>query len=111
MRSARIFLLLLPLLSASAQDRSFRIFGGQSGRYHCGGAWTDFQLQISPVSGPLGIVDEDAGVSAVLTFYFYRSISNRDGATYFLAGQYDAKTGRFHLEPKRWNTPILLFLK
>jgi hypothetical protein len=41
----------------------------------------------------------------VLTFYFHRSVTSLDGATYKLAGPYDAKTGRFHLEPKQWAGP------
>src|SRR6266849_4288803 len=105
MRSARILLSLLILLPASAQDRASRFFGTYSGRYHCGGVWTDFTLATSPVMLPLGIVDPDAGVTAVLTFYFRRSVTSLDGATYFLKGQYDSKTGRFHFDPEHWNGP------
>ena len=43
------------LLPASAQDRSNRIFDQFTGRYHCGGRWTEFQFKIVPVTGPLGI--------------------------------------------------------
>lgn len=51
------------------------------------------------------MVDDDAGVTAAITFYFYRSVTSLDGATYKLAGRYDAKTGRFHLEPTEWYGP------
>lgn len=91
--------------SAPAQDQSYRIFETFTGRYHCNGLWTDFQLKMSPVTGLLGIVDEDAGVTAALTFYFRRSVTSTDGATYVLEGPHDNKTGRFHLEPKRWAGP------
>jgi hypothetical protein len=104
-RSARIILSLLILLPASAQDRASRFVGTYSGRSHCGGVWTDFQLAISPVTLPLGIIDPDAGVTAVLTFYFRTSVTSSGGATYHLTGQYDAKTGRFRLDPQRWNGP------
>ena len=65
MRSARILLSLLILLPASAQDRASRFFGTYTGRYHCGGVWTDFTLATSPVMLPLGIVDPDAGVNGI----------------------------------------------
>ena len=91
-----VCLAFVPVISASAQDFS--------GRYHCGGQWTDFQLRMKPVTGLLGVVDPDAGVTATIDFYFHRSVTSLDGATYFLAGPYDTKTGRFHLEPKRWVT-------
>ena len=41
----------------------------------------------------------------VITFYFHRSITSTEGAGYSLAGSYDPKTGRFHLEPKQWVAP------
>jgi hypothetical protein len=58
-----------------------------------------------PVTGPLGIEEPDAGVTGSLTFYFHRSITSTEGAGYTLAGSYDPKTGRFHLEPKQWAGP------
>jgi hypothetical protein len=95
-----------PLLPASAQeDHSSRIFGTFKGRFHCDGQWRDFQLHMNPVSGPLGIVDDDAALIGAITFYFYRSVTSLDGATYTLTGRRDVKTGRFHLEPKEWYGP------
>lgn len=91
--------------SASAQDRSNRIFDLFNGRYHCGGHWVDFQFHITPATGPLGIEDPDGGVTGSMTFHFHRSITSIDGAGYLLAGSYDPKTGRFHLEPKPWTSP------
>jgi hypothetical protein len=92
-------------VSASAQDHSNRIFDLFTGRYRCGGHWTDFQFKIMPVTGPLGIEEPDAGVIGSLTLYFHRSITSTEGASYTLAGSYDPKTGRFHLEPKQWAGP------
>jgi hypothetical protein len=92
-------------VSALAQDHSNRIFDLFTGRFRCGGHWTDFQFRITPVTGPLGIEEPDAGVTGSLTFYFHRSITSLDGAAYRLAGPYDAKTGRFHLDPKQWYGP------
>src|SRR5438093_10423249 len=86
-------LISFSVISASAQDFS--------GRYHCGGQWTDFQLRMKPVTGLLGVVDPDAGVTAKIDFYFHRSNTNQDAATYFLAGPYDSKHRHFHLETNR----------
>lgn len=76
-----------------------------TGRYHCGGHWTEFQFKITPVTGPLGMEEPGAGVTGAMTFYFHRSITSTDGAGYTLAGSYDPKTGRFHLDPKPWTAP------
>jgi hypothetical protein len=92
-------------VSASAQDHSNRMFEPFTGRYHCGGRWTDFQFKISPVTGPLGMEEPGGGVTGGITFYFHRSITATEGAGYNLAGSYDPKTGRFHLEPKPWVAP------
>jgi hypothetical protein len=92
-------------VSASAQDYANRIFDVFTGRYSCGGHWTDFQFRMIPATGPLGILDPDADVTASITITFHRSITSIDGARYTLAGSYDPKTGRFHLEPKRWLDP------
>jgi len=103
LRPAIVFcLFLLPAMPASAQDHSYRIFNTFTGRFHCSGQWRDFQLHMAPVSGPLGIVDDENELTASITFYFYRSVTSLDGASYKLAGRRDLKTGRFHLEPKEW---------
>ena len=93
------------LLPASAQDRSNRIFDQFTGRYHCGGRWTEFQFKIVPVTGPLGLDEPGGGVTGAFTFLFHRSLTSTDGAGYTLAGHYDPKTGRFHLDPKPWAAP------
>jgi hypothetical protein len=60
---------------------------------------------VAQVTLPLGIEDPDAGVTGSIAFYFHRSLTTTDGAAYLLAGSYDHKTGRFHLEPKQWSGP------
>ena len=92
-------------VSASAQEHSARIFDPFTGRYHCGGRWTEFQFKIVPVTGPLGMDEPGGGVTGSITFYFHRSITSTEGAGYNLAGSYDPKTGRFHLDPKPWVAP------
>jgi hypothetical protein len=64
------------------------IAGNYSGRYLCQ-QWRTLDLQI----GDTG----NGGISGVFTFPF------GDGSmgSYSLTGQYDARTGRFHLEPQR----------
>ena len=100
-----------PTFSASAfvsaqENHANRIFRTITGRFHCDGEWRDFQMGFRPVPGPLGIADEDEpNVTGSITFYFHRSVTSLDGATYMVAGTRDAKTGRFHLEPKEWNGP------
>jgi hypothetical protein len=100
-------LLLLPLCAASAQENhSNRIFGTITGRFHCDGEWRDFQMGLHPVAGPLGIAEDDEpNVTGGITFYFHRSVTSLDGATYKVAGTRDVKTGRFHLEAKEWSGP------
>ena len=93
------------VVSASAQDHSSRMFEPFTGRYHCGGRWIDFQFKISPVTGPLGMEEPGGGVTGGISFYYHRSITSTEGAGYSLAGSYDPKTGRFHVEPKPWVAP------
>jgi hypothetical protein len=98
-------LLLFPLFPASSQDNhSNRIFETIVGRFHCDGEWRDFNLHLRPVTGPLGISEDDEpGLTGALTFYFHRSVTSLDGATYKVAGTRDVKTGHFRLEPKEWS--------
>lgn len=93
--------------SASAQENhSFRIFETFTGRFHCGGEWRDFQMHLNAVAGPLGVVEDDEPeLTGAITFYFYRSVTSLDGATYTLKGTRDVKTGRFHLDAKEWSGP------
>jgi hypothetical protein len=93
------------LLPAWAQDRSTRIFEPFTGRYHCGGRWTEFQFKIIAVTGPLGMEEPGGAVTGAMTFSFHRSITSIDGGGYNLSGSYDPKTGRFHLDPKPWTGP------
>lgn len=102
---ARFILPLGLLLPAVAQDRPNHVFDPFTGRYHCGGRWTEFQFKMVPVSGPLGLDDPGGGVTGAITFYFHRSITSTEGAGYNLAGSFDPKTGRFHLDPKPWLAP------
>lgn len=91
---------------SAQENHSNRIFRTITGRFHCDGEWRDFQMGFRPVPGPLGIADDDEpSISGSITFYFHRSLTSLDGATYVVAGTRDAKTGRFHLEPKEWNGP------
>ncbi len=93
------------LLPASAQEHTDRIFDQFTGRYHCGGRWTEFQFKIVPVTGPLGMDDPAGGIIGAFTFLFHRSITSTDGAGYNLSGHFDSKTGRFRLDPKPWVAP------
>ncbi len=78
LRPAIVFCLFpLSVMPASAQDHSDRIFGAFTGRFHCSGQWRDFQLHMAPVSGPLGIVDDEDDLTASITFYFYRSVTSK----------------------------------
>lgn len=97
--------------TASAQDQSSRIFDMFTGRFHCGQRWTDFEFRMTAVTGPLGMEDPDGGVNGSFTFHYHRSITDIQGAGYRLAGSYDPKTGRFHLEPKPWPEPHPAALK
>src|SRR5450432_463113 len=64
------------------------IAGNYSGRYLCR-QWTTLQLQISD-SG-------NGKISGVFTFPMGSGVTG----SYSLAGQYDAGSGRFHLDPQR----------
>jgi hypothetical protein len=101
---ALVFFCFSPV--SAQENHSNRIFGTITGRFHCDGEWRDFQMGLRPVAGPLGIADEDEpSVTGGITFYFHRSVTSLDGATYMLAGTRDAKTGRFHVEAKEWSGP------
>jgi len=104
-RLARFALYLALVLPAAAQDHSSRIFEQFTGRYHCGGRWTEFDFKMVPVTGPLGLDEPDGGVTAAVTFHFHRSLTSSDAAVYTLEGHYDPKTGRFRLDPKPWVAP------
>jgi hypothetical protein len=106
LRPAGLCLLLVLAEFASAQSNSYRIFETFHGRFHCNGQWTEFNLKMSPVAGPLGIVDDDdSSITGSVSFLYHRSVTSMDGVTYRLRGTHDAKTGRFHLEPKEWYGP------
>src|SRR5713101_7206972 len=92
LRPAIVFcLFLVPVMPASAQDHSYRIFNTFTGRFHCGGQWRDFQLHMAPVSGPLGIVDDDAALTGSITFYFYRAAAWTSRSTSRLMPTYSTK--------------------
>ena len=103
---AGLCLIFFLLESVSAQNHSYRIFENFHGRFHCNGQWTEFDLQMSPVTGLLGIVDEDdPTITAGMSFLYRRSLTSTDGVSYSLQGTHEAKTGRFHLDPKAWRGP------
>jgi hypothetical protein len=104
--SIRVALWFAAVLPAFAQqDHSGRIFETFTGRFHCNGQWNDFQFKMSLGVGLLGIVDPDEPAIGRMQFYFYRSVTSTDGATYILKGPLDTKTGHFRMEPLRWATP------
>ncbi|HEY4361429.1 MAG TPA: hypothetical protein VGN17_10680 [Bryobacteraceae bacterium] len=79
-------LVFLGLFSGKAAEAT--IAGNYSGRYLCR-QWTTLQLQISS-SG-------NGKISGVFTFPMGSGVTG----SYSLAGQYDAGSGRFHLDPQR----------
>ena len=98
-------LLLAPIFPASAQQNNAnKIFETLTGRFHCDGEWRDFNLHLQTVAGPLGIADEDEpSLIGVLSFYFHRSVTSLDGATYKVTGTRDPKAAHFRVEPKEWS--------
>lgn len=100
MRYAALFM-SLALLPAFAQNSHSLVSERVAGRYHCGGAWRDFQFVVSPVMGLLGVVDPDEGVTASINMSFH-SFNGIETTGYRLKGTYDEKTGRFHFEPEPW---------
>ena len=99
-----ILLGLCLTFSASAQDPSNRFFTTFNGRFHCNGQWTDFQFTAHPGTDLLGVTDPSEPVTVALQFYFRRSLTQMDGASYVMRGPFDAKTGHFRLEPQRWSS-------
>ena len=99
-----ILLGLCLTFSASAQDPSNRFFTTFNGRFHCNGQWTDFQFTAHPGTDLLGVTDASEPVTVALQFYFRRSLTQMDGASYVMRGPFDAKTGHFRLEPQRWSS-------
>jgi hypothetical protein len=94
-------LLSVALLPAFAQSNRSLVSERFTGRYHCGGAWRDFEFFASPVVGLLGVVDPDEGVTASINMSFH-SFNGVETTGYRLKGTYDEKTGRFHFEPEPW---------
>src|SRR5258708_2002454 len=95
------FLLSVALVPAFAQNNQSLVSERFTGRYHCGGAWRDFEFFASPVMGLLGVVDPDEGVTASINMSFH-SFNGIETTGYRLKGTYDEKTGRFHFEPEPW---------
>jgi len=104
MRCLQFLLGLCLIVPVSAQDLSNRFFATFNGRFHCDGQWTDFQFTVHPGTDLLGVNDPSEPVTGVLQFYFRRSLTQMDGATYVMRGPYDAKAGHFRLEPQRWSS-------
>ena len=95
------FLLSVALVPAFAQNNKSLVSERFTGRYHCGGAWRNFDFFASPVMGLLGVVDPDEGVTASINMSFH-SFNGIETTGYRLKGTYDEKTGRFHFEPEPW---------
>jgi hypothetical protein len=95
------FLLSVTLVPAFAQNHRSLFSERFTGRYHCGGAWRDFEFFASPGVGLLGVVDPDEPVTASINMS-YHSFNGVETSSYRLKGTYDEKTGRFHFEPEPW---------
>ena len=63
------FLLSVALVPVFAQNSRSLVSERFTGRYHCGGAWRDFEFFASPVMGLLGVVDPALDAA---TPYFWR---------------------------------------
>lgn len=95
------FLFSVALGPVFAQNNQSLVSERFTGRYHCGGAWRDFDFFASPVMGLLGVMDPDEGVTASINMSFH-SFNGIETTGYRLKGTYDGKTGRFHFEPEAW---------
>jgi hypothetical protein len=80
--------LLCPWQKASADG----IAGSYEGRYQCGD-WHRLDLQVRDLGG--------GRISAVFTFPVNPAMGGGEGS-YSMMGQYDQRSGRFHLEPQAW---------
>lgn len=96
-------LLSVALLPVFAQNNRSLVSERFIGRYHCGGAWRDFNFSASPGMGLLGVEDPDEPFTAGITMSFHSS-NGIETTGYRLKGTYDQKTGRFHFEPQPWVT-------
>src|SRR5262249_38712258 len=96
-RAAARAVMCLPAILTLSQTPPPVLSGAFSGPYHCGGIAGVFELSFRPAADPLGFPDPDAGVVAGFNVRFRRSLTETDLAGYRLTGQYDPKTGRFHL--------------
>jgi hypothetical protein len=94
-------LLSVALLPAFAQNNRSLVSERFNGRYHCGGAWRNFEFSATPVMGLLGVEDPDEGVTASINMSFH-SFNGIETTGYRLKGTYDQEKGRFHLEPEPW---------
>src|SRR5258708_18915138 len=89
--------LCLVLLCASCACASAGgIAGSYSGRYQCA-RWNTLDLTISDTG--------DGRISAVFTFPLSTVGMSQATGSYALTGQYDLRSGRFHLQPQRWVGP------
>jgi hypothetical protein len=95
------FLLSVALVPVFAQNNRSLVSERFNGRYHCGGAWRNFEVFATPGMGLLGVVDPDEGVTASINLSFH-SFNGIETTGYRLKGTYDEKTGRFHFEPEPW---------
>lgn len=91
----RILSCLVFLCVVSAGARAAGITGNYSGRYQCG-RWNTLELKISESGG--------GRISAVFTFPL-AGMGMPGAGSYELIGKYDARGGRFSLQPQRWVGP------
>lgn len=103
MACAVAFTASLHAAAAAGQDAP-RVSGAFTGRYHCSGQWTGVRLTFGQRTGVFGITESDGSLVGSITIFFYRSATNLDATGYSLAGRYDAKTGRFRLDPDKWTS-------
>lgn len=96
-----VLLLSIGLAPAVAQNQPNLTSQRFTGRYHCGGAWRNFDFFASPGMGLLGVPDPDEGVTANINVSFH-SANGIETSGYRLKGTYDEKSGRFHFEPEPW---------
>ena len=102
MRYSRVVLFLGLISAMHAQDLSNRIYGGAfTGRFHCGGQWSDFTFKMSPGTS-LSVSTIPTSRTPPFSIWSPALLTQISTAAYVLRGPYDPKTGHFRLEPLRW---------
>ena len=94
--SARMCACLIFICLSAGAATAGSIAGSYSGRYKCG-RWNTLELTIRDAG--------DGRLSAVFTFPLTGAGRSQGLGSYALTGQYDARSGRFRLQPQRWVGP------